>query len=359
MRLLPPRSLRHRLGTTLAVILVCLVTAELALRLTHWLRPSPVFEVGALNRFRGRPHAPNYEGRLNALGFNDREFGDPKPAGAYRVAAIGDSFVFGVVPYPHNFLTRLEERLAAEGRPVEILNLGLPGTGLQHQQQFLATEAIALRPDAVLQFVYIGNDFTDMGLPQARRWSPFVLDLARFLLRVVPPTGGRVFHPGRAYHDDGPSFTDSAYEEIVRRHAVTFDPAWERFPQMSARLQAMLRRTAAICRARELELAVVLMPAEIQVGDEIQSRLAATEASPMLGRLDLERPNRALGRALAAEGIPYLDLLPGFAAAARQGRLYKPNDTHWNIAGNLLAAELLHDWLVGGDAGLELPPPAG
>jgi hypothetical protein len=33
-----------------------------------------------------------------------------------------------------------------------------------------------------------------------------------------------------------------------------------------------------------------------------------------------------------------VDLLPAFRSAARTTRLYKPRDTHWNIAGNRLAA---------------------
>jgi len=36
-----------------------------------------------------------------------------------------------------------------------------------------------------------------------------------------------------------------------------------------------------------------------------------------------------------------LDLLPSFVAASKTTRLYKPNDTHWNIAGNSFAAELI------------------
>ena len=41
------------------------------------------------------------------------------------------------------------------------------------------------------------------------------------------------------------------------------------------------------------------------------------------------------------DNIDYLDLLPSFVAASKTTRLYKPNDTHWNIAGNSFAAELI------------------
>jgi hypothetical protein len=52
----------------------------------------------------------------------------------------------------------------------------------------------------------------------------------------------------------------------------------------------------------------------------------------------MDQPNRALAAELAHDGIPMLDLLPVFRAGTETGRLYKPQDTHWNIAGNELAA---------------------
>jgi hypothetical protein len=42
---------------------------------------------------------------------------------------------------------------------------------------------------------------------------------------------------------------------------------------------------------------------------------------------------------LAQHDIRVLDLLPLFAEQGRQTRLYKPLDTHWNRAGNRLAAD--------------------
>jgi len=38
--------------------------------------------------------------------------------------------------------------------------------------------------------------------------------------------------------------------------------------------------------------------------------------------------------------VAYVDLLPSFADAAAHGRVYKPQDTHWNVAGNRAAASV-------------------
>jgi hypothetical protein len=47
-----------------------------------------------------------------------------------------------------------------------------------------------------------------------------------------------------------------------------------------------------------------------------------------------------LSRELGQRGIRSLDLLPAFRNSSA-ARLYKPRDSHWNIAGNRLAAEAI------------------
>ena len=44
--------------------------------------------------------------------------------------------------------------------------------------------------------------------------------------------------------------------------------------------------------------------------------------------------------------------MPRFRREASKRRLYKPNDTHWNIEGNALAVEMLMHKLGGERAGL-------
>jgi hypothetical protein len=44
---------------------------------------------------------------------------------------------------------------------------------------------------------------------------------------------------------------------------------------------------------------------------------------------------------LARAGLQTIDLLPAFEEAGRGVRLYKPRDTHWNLAGNRVAAEAI------------------
>jgi hypothetical protein len=64
--------------------------------------------------------------------------------------------------------------------------------------------------------------------------------------------------------------------------------------------------------------------------------------------IDLELPNRQLAAFLAAEKIPYLDLLPVFREAASRSDmppLHFRHDGHWTVAGHRLAAEAIHKFL--------------
>ena len=85
--------------------------------------------------------------------------------------------------------------------------------------------------------------------------------------------------------------------------------------------------------------AVVVIPDEAQVRQDLQAevrRAAGAGTSP-----EFDRPNRVLVRALEGARIPVLDLLPAFQRAGQTTTLYKPSDTHWNLAGNRLAAEAI------------------
>jgi hypothetical protein len=52
-----------------------------------------------------------------------------------------------------------------------------------------------------------------------------------------------------------------------------------------------------------------------------------------------------LGEELRVRKIRYVDLLEPFRLKTKDFRLYKLRDTHWNIAGNRLAADVLYDFL--------------
>ena len=74
--------------------------------------------------------------------------------------------------------------------------------------------------------------------------------------------------------------------------------------------------------------------------DQWASRLEHPE------RYDRLKPNRIVRDALERADVPYYDLTDDMIEAGRTQVLYWPIDSHWNPAGNRLAAELIQAWLA-------------
>jgi lysophospholipase L1-like esterase len=97
-----------------------------------------------------------YPVEINALGMRDLPVG-PKQPGTVRVAFLGDSFTWGVgAAYGERF-TEVVERLDPK---IDALNFGV--SGYAPVQYLLQLDSVlALRPDAVVLVLCLGNDLTD------------------------------------------------------------------------------------------------------------------------------------------------------------------------------------------------------
>ncbi len=307
------------------------------------------------------PHAEYAGFVLNARGLRTREYAAEKAPGAYRVVAIGDSFVYGGVPEAEHWCGRLERALVERGRgPAEVLRLGVPGTGPPFYLRMWELEAASLRPDLVLVGLFVGNDLFDeqrraegwRGALERAAAVSYAVRLGRNLLRLDRPAltrAGRapvVRHPsggfdvpGFVYDDARPTFSPEAFAEIERdRMTLCLDSARSRFAWRLERVTAVLRELQAQVSRAGARLAVVGIPDEYQVHFDVARQAAAAEGRP-LADYDLDRPQRELAQALSAEGISWIDLLPAFRERGSRERLYVPRDTHWNRAGHRLAAE--------------------
>jgi lysophospholipase L1-like esterase len=97
---------------------------------------------------------------LNADGFRGPALPLAKPADALRVIAVGDSSTFGWgVNDDETYPADLARRLAAAwpGRPVEVMNAGIPGFGSFQGKHLLEAEVLPRKPD----YVVLGFGFND------------------------------------------------------------------------------------------------------------------------------------------------------------------------------------------------------
>lgn len=310
---------------------------------------------------------------LNSRSLRTKEYPAPRQAGAYRIVAIGDSFTVGAGEHDKTWPALLENALADRmNRPIEVFALGVPGVGPQFELRLWELERDLLQPDLVIVAFFVGNDFTDdeelalQPSSEARLLrASYTARLVRNLYRLrsersagfegrasVPSRPESARHPGGGFAvptDDIQRLTFSRERHLLiegYRMQITMDDHRDDFLRLSTRVAQVLQRFQAEVLATGAQFLVMIIPDEFQVDDAVRR--------DVLERLDIEstaihldRPQTRLKELLGSAGVPYLDLLPAFRAAGRSERLYYPRNTHWNDAGNALAARLLTDRVEG------------
>lgn len=191
----------------------------------------------------------------------------------------------------------------------------------------------------VLLCLFIGNDFEEgKRLP---RFQSYLVSFVRYLLTAKQHWNGAVIHGKSEYHDDRPSMSEDKYLEIETERSHIFrrnDPTFARlFPNTIAYLQQI----RDLCRQKNIHILIVVMPDELQVNRDLQRRVIQRLNTFPPEEWDFTFPNRLLASELRRLGIPYIDLLQPFQATSETMTLYKPQDSHWNIAGNKIAAGIL------------------
>src|SRR5262249_47305063 len=336
----------------LIIVLIAVALGEVSLRIYNSIDPLPIFYSESYNRFRGKPFAPDWNFRLNSRGFKDVERSKRKAAGTIRILGIGDSFAYGVVPYEYNYLTLLEQYLKQSGHNVELINMGIPSTGPREYLSLLVNEGFALEPDRVLLSFFIGNDFEESRRRKLISYS-YVASLITYVVERWTKFEGQSFFKGNqtfTYEDDNrPTFTDDAYLELELKRSTMFWRDNRAFEGDFATALSYISEIKRLCDSRNIGLTIVLIPDEMQVGKPLQRRVTAASelARAWLifpqppASFDFTLPNRLLHTRFEELNIDYIDLITEFSAHSLNERLYRPNDSHWNIAGNALAARLI------------------
>ncbi len=320
-------------------VALTLLLAEVGLRLLATTAPGALLVSTTLDAHRLRP-GHDYGAGLcgNRLGYPGPDRARDRPPGVFRIAALGDSFAVGpVVPFADNYLTLLESRLSG----VEVVNLGVSGAGPREYRAVLQRDGWAHQPDAVLLSVFVGNDITEE-LPTPRRLDPRGHALILLCQRGVrlwqerpPPAAG----PTDRLR---PALLPATFRAIeARRLAICVRPPTPAVEKQWQRALGHLDALVRDVRRRNVPLAVVLIPDEFQVNPAVLSQ-ALADAAVEPTAVDVQFPQRRLMAFFAERGVPCLDLLPHFAGVPGT---YMPHDTHWNVAGNRLAAAQVADWL--------------
>ena len=328
------------------------------------------------------PHRNWFNYWTNAVGMNDEEFAVPKPPGRFRIMAVGDSFTYGLVPYPYATMTVVESlvRSACGDKDLDLLNLGIAGTEVSEYRTLVTLALATYEPDLVLVNLYAGDDVPDPfrdgssrpGIQELASYS-YLWSLAASVVKVkravkgrapsglhggappgVTPHGGAVVDPTLVLRDDdpaliGPFFTERAYTTVLAKQLrrLYVPPRPERLDSAWSSLYADIDGIRSLVGERGGRLVLALFPSEIQVYPRMREALIPTLRQQALYSalspqdVDPRLPNKRLAAYCESRDLPCIDVTDALVVASQSSDepLYKKRDGHWNIRGNRVAAE--------------------
>ena len=323
-------------------LVTCLVLGEIAIAFINPLQEVLQRDLILQDQQLGFRLVSNYRGRMsnsgipvrtNSWGLRDREYG-AKSEDKFRVYALGDSMVFGFgVKVEDTFPRFLEKDLQEKhGRPVEVINGGVPGYGTMQALELLKTTVDTVKPDLITISIAIFNDIVDnikfSKGPHLRDRPPGKLQQLRAWLRQR----SQLYLMLRRYR------ASVSGARMMRIHAS--DPSVETEKGFDLTEQS-LASMASIAAERGIGFAVIINPAHKQTS---QRRWLGTLEQYALSTDDYARaePNLRLQQYAESEGIPVLNLLPVFEEGDRSELYFRE---HWKAPGHRFVAEQISAFL--------------
>lgn len=380
-------SRRSIIRTVTKIALICAVAfvlVELLMIVTDPILFKGRFQYDPDLGFRVRAYSPSPLGRFgrgmdgtltNRFGFNDRDYPLEKPSGILRILVVGDSFCWaGGIEGNYSALLerKFEDRDGAHR--VDVINAGYEGTHTGEQLALLRKFGLQYQPDLVVLGFFMGNDFLEaqrfrkriivnkylydidkrheyrlLGYPIIAR-SRLWLFLQNFLnARSANAAAKREAEEwARATGQPAPisNLPEATFYDVERARLELFNrkTSAARFDDNIKYIFENISAMNDLLKSRGIKFVVAIYPDEVQVNEQ-QFATLADRFKLNQSDFDLNLGQRILRNFLESQQIPYLDMLDQFRAEAKQRDLYLFRNTHWNPAGNELAAQILFQYL--------------
>jgi len=294
----------------------------------------------------GRLRREEFDTVVRTNGQRMRESEDFGPhAGRYRVAVIGDSFVWG---HGIDEEDRFTELLAARlGPAYEVLNFGVAGFGTDQYLLQIERDVLPMQPDLLL-VVFFVNDLEDIMAATNHRGVP----KPRFALRDGRPELTGVPVPRIAGWDDPPrarartrigqlfaalwparpsQFYNPAHIALLRRDKA------EVLEQALALNALLFERIADLARAARVTLVLTEVPFKEQFASDDALRASF---GVVREELLLDRPAQSLAETGRRLGVHHLDTYPYIEGHGGLDNYYV-GDQHLNRRGHAAMAAVL------------------
>ncbi|MCB9881198.1 MAG: hypothetical protein H6834_05360 [Planctomycetes bacterium] len=317
--------------------------------------------------FSGRHEHPEFDVpvQINAFGFRDRELGERKPEGTFRILALGDSFTYGYgVHAADSYPKQLERLLDARfpERSHEVINMGCPSYSTVQMGVLMDRWIDRLEPDLVLFTFLIADDLeTNAAPPMTERGGlPFHVPIAeaidaswRYTFAVDVSDIALHWVAWEMRRDHGIDLSDPlsglhrsadappapvALEAFVKETPEAIAALWPLTDEVLGKVFARIHATGA----RAL---LVNLPLPHQVDDDLWRR--SVEYYDLDVRLyDFDVVRRHLEEVAHGHGGQFVDLTQGFRERGASGEHFFPLNLHFTKEGNRLAAEILCETLA-------------
>lgn len=360
---------RRLLLSILSLVVLCAVI-EVVLRTTHifharvsWTEPDRDigwrFTPGREYWFLGEnDHA--ITGRINALGWRDRARTREKPAGTFRIAVLGDSYVEAFQVEQDSTFVALAERAFQRVHPpafdkVEVMNFGRSGMSPAEESIVLQRDVFPCQPNAVLVLFTPQNDIADVNRATAPdKCRPF----------AQARDGSDVITMDKSFVERG-DFRMRERINFLKQHSALVSLVVERYnaarlaraqqgvrgaggwgPELSlctehpdsvfvknyTLCKTIIAAMASVCRGRGILFELGAVPFVYEPDAVARAKEADETFNP--GYFDED-----LGALARAGGFVYVPMTAGFALRSLRGE--KLQWQHWSYRGHQAAFEML------------------
>ena len=343
--------------TTFFIVIITIILLEIVIRII-FLFPSdtPLYFQDVDIGYRMRPEIQVGGIKTNSFGFKDIEHDRIKSKDVKRIAVIGDSFVFGAVPYLNNFTTVLQDIGNETTEKIEILNMGINAAQPENYLRLINTDAKLMNVDIICIVFFVGNDIVQshpdfttslvLGSTRETLRKPYLIGFSKeysYLYRTLRSIPRQIRE--RIIGFKNGSISKQTFFSIEYQRSIIYKKTQDDYIRDSySGTIRVLKQIADNAKLNNMQIFIVIAPDEIQVNDKLKKNVAASYKLN-LDKYDFSFPQKFLSQALKEINVPVLDLLPSFIEQGSNVQLYIAQDSHWNIAGNKLVANEIWNYL--------------
>ena len=282
-----------------------------------------------------------------------------------RILGLGDSFSVNLREKKQNYNDILQQEFIASGRgDVEIVNAGMEAMNPGYYWHILNKLGDLIKPDLVLVGFFVGNDFERDFDIMIGNFITEPKDLYKRYSKYDKFCNWRLYKLLRNYYfryrdeqmkkeeskrhpsqEEG-SFAQATFLDTEMEKSWIFDKNnWELLHQQWRECSEVILKMKVWCDRRQIKMVLLLLPAQFQVDQDLRQAVFTKYKNIAEKNYDLSHPDNLIVNFCRTHDIYCLDMLGQFQEQEKTRRLYILRDSHWNEAGNRLAADLIFDYL--------------